>query len=86
MISDDKKIIGGLYNSVRYLIKLYVGLLVEFKNIFILCGLFREDMNKGLIMMRLVYQKMGIEFEKQKVKGKASLIDVIVEKFKKYVQ
>jgi hypothetical protein len=80
-LTDSRKVIGNLHNSVRYLFKFYISAFVEFNNLLSLCRYFRADMVRSLSLMKVVARKMNLN---ESEKDKELVVEEAVKKFAEY--
>ena len=64
-MSDDKKVVSGLYNSTRYFFRFYFGIYVEFQNLLAICLRFKEDMAKSILLLKFMAPRINLD-EKEK--------------------
>lgn len=64
-MTDDKRVVGGLFNSIRYFFRFYFGIYVEFQNLLTICLKFKEDMAKSIVLLKFMAPRINLD-EKEK--------------------
>ena len=64
-MTDDKKVTGPLYNSIRYFFRFYFSIYVEFQNLLAICLKFKEDMAKSIVLLKFMAPRINLD-EKEK--------------------